>query len=460
MEAIYNMDIKETNFLKKKAQEILIGSSKIVDANNEQFDPTIYSIDHMAHNKAFKIFIEKNPDADYDLTLVEFKNRYREYRKEWQRRSKLKRGEFCEDSHIPLCVDIEVAAICDLACSFCFRDVIFTPDKIIDLEFAKELVQQAADVGVPSIKFNWRGEPLLHPQISELIRYAKEVGILEVMINTNATTLTRDKAKELISAGLDVIIFSFDGGSKETYEKMRPGRFRNNEFNIVYNNIQNFWDERKIAGSVFPRSKIQMVLTNETYAEQESFFKLFNHIVDEVTVTQYNERGGSLDDLDPADRFALKDYLQKNDLPLTTPYMKSADGQLYISTERSVCAQPFQRMLVTFDGRVGMCCHDWGAQHAIGYANKVAFESPNDAIDRVKTRAEKGKKGYETFKNAVNPKEYNTPEQKVSSLASIWSGSSIKTVREKQMAGCSADLKICEYCSYKDAYIWERVDEK
>jgi molybdenum cofactor biosynthesis enzyme MoaA len=454
------MGIKKTKSLRTKAQEILVGSSKIVDVNHEKFDPTIYSIDHMAYNKAFKIFIEKNPDADYDYTLNEFKNRYREYRKEWQRRSKLRRGQFCEDSDIPLCVDIEVAAICDLACSFCFRDVIFTPDKIIELDFAKELVKQAADIGVPSIKLNWRGEPLLHPQIAELIRFAKEVGILEVMINTNATTLTPDKSKELISAGLDVIIFSFDGGSKETYEKMRPGRFRKNEFNTVYNNIKNFCDERKIAGSVFPRSKIQMVLTNETYVEQENFFKLFNLIVDEVTVTQYNERGGSLDDLDLADRTALEDYLQKNDLPLTTPYMKSADGQLYISTERAVCAQPFQRVLVTFDGRVGMCCHDWGAQHSIGYANKAAIESPNDAIDGVKIRAERGKKGYETFKNAVKPKEYNTAEKKVSSLASIWSGNSIKTVRDMQMSGTSADVKICEYCSYKDAYVWECIDEK
>ena len=50
-------------------------------------------------------------------------------------------------------------------------------------------------------------------------------GILEVIINTNATSLTK-KSEELIDSGLDYIIYSFDGGSKATYEKMRPGRFK------------------------------------------------------------------------------------------------------------------------------------------------------------------------------------------------------------------------------------------
>ena len=57
-------------------------------------------------------------------------------------------------------------------------------------------------------------------------------------INTNATTLDK-KAEKLINSGLDQIIFSFDGGTKKTYEKMRPGRFKN-KFNKIYENIKNF----------------------------------------------------------------------------------------------------------------------------------------------------------------------------------------------------------------------------
>ena len=41
------------------------------------------------------------------------------------------------------------------------------------------LINQAAELKVPSIKFNWRGEPLLHPKLFDYIKYAKEKGILE-----------------------------------------------------------------------------------------------------------------------------------------------------------------------------------------------------------------------------------------------------------------------------------------
>ena len=56
-----------------------------------------------------------------------------------------------------------------------------------------DLIDQAADLQIPSIKFNWRGEPLLHPKLPKFIEYAKKKGILDTIINTNATTLSEKK---------------------------------------------------------------------------------------------------------------------------------------------------------------------------------------------------------------------------------------------------------------------------
>ena len=41
-------------------------------------------------------------------------------------------------------------------------------------------------------------------------------------------------AKKIIKSGLDLLIYSFDGGDKKTYEKMRIGRFKKNSFESVY----------------------------------------------------------------------------------------------------------------------------------------------------------------------------------------------------------------------------------
>ena len=43
---------------------------------------------------------------------------------------------------IPLCVDVEVASICDLACPFCYREFIVTPDKIINEKLCLDLIDQ------------------------------------------------------------------------------------------------------------------------------------------------------------------------------------------------------------------------------------------------------------------------------------------------------------------------------
>ena len=110
----------------------------------------------------------------------------------------------------------------------------------MNFELYKKIIDTAVKWKVPSIKLNWRGEPLLNPKLPKFINYAKTKGILEVSINTNATNLDKKRSNELIDSGLDLIIYSFDGGTKKTYEKMRPSRFKSNKFEDVLKNIRQF----------------------------------------------------------------------------------------------------------------------------------------------------------------------------------------------------------------------------
>ena len=136
---------------------------------------------------------------------------------------------------------------------------------------------------------------MLHPKLSDFIKYAKQKGIIETIINTNATKLNSKLSEKLINSGLDILIFSFDGGTKETYEKLRPGRFKENKFDDIYENIKNFKKIKENLNSILPITKVQMVLTEQTSNEQEQFFELFNDYVDDVSVKQYTERGGDLE---------------------------------------------------------------------------------------------------------------------------------------------------------------------
>ena len=62
----------------------------------------------------------------------------------------------CIKKIYPLCVDIETAAICDLACPHCYRQFIVTPDKIISDDLCFKIIDQAADMDVPLL--NLTGE--------------------------------------------------------------------------------------------------------------------------------------------------------------------------------------------------------------------------------------------------------------------------------------------------------------
>jgi hypothetical protein len=41
-------------------------------------------------------------------------------------------------------------------------------------KFAFKIINQCKDLKILSIKFNWQGEPLIYPELSEIISYAKK----------------------------------------------------------------------------------------------------------------------------------------------------------------------------------------------------------------------------------------------------------------------------------------------
>ena len=65
----------------------------------------------------------------------------------------------------------------------------------------------------------------------------------------------------------------------------------------IYQNIKRFSELKIQKNSKFPRTKIQMVLTDDTYNEVDNFYKLFDGIVDDISLKQYTERGGTFGDV-------------------------------------------------------------------------------------------------------------------------------------------------------------------
>ena len=421
--------------------------------NSSEKDRIEHFINNMSENGVYKFSKSYLKDD-----LKKLKNNYLKYRQNWKEQPKRiindKVNEYKVD-YIPLCIDIEVAAVCDLACPHCYRQYIATPDKIMKAELAYKLIDQAAEIGVPSMKFNWRGEPLLHPELPKFIKYAKEKGILETIINTNATMLNEKVCNSLLDSGLDILIYSFDGGSKKTYEKMRPGRFKENKFEQIFENIKRF-NEMKIAKNLkFPRTKIQMVLTNDTFDETESFYQLFDKIVDDISLKQYTERGANFDDIGKEMQEMILKKNLKN-IESEEVFMRDVDGTIYNSKRRLPCEQPFQRMLVTYDGRVSMCCYDWGSMHPVGYVSDETFKDDEKDYKDILKKSQNKKKGFEMM-NLELPKKFNTPDKKVETVLDIWRGYEIEKVRQAHLKNEGHKVEICKKCPFKETYDWQKI---
>jgi len=208
--------------------------------------------------------------------------KYREYRRQWSENPK---NTIVSD--FPLNIDIEATSQCNLSCTFCRTTYNREkyPAEYLDIDLYKKIVDEGAENGLMAVKFNWRGEPLLHPQLPEMVAYAKEKGIVDVFFNTNAQLLDKDKALKIINSGLDRITFSIEGYAKDVYEKNRKGA----DFDILRENVTNLFNIREEMGAKNPHIRIQTVLIPEIKDKLDEYVEFWKDYADEICCLNMKE---------------------------------------------------------------------------------------------------------------------------------------------------------------------------
>lgn len=159
--------------------------------------------------------------------------------------------------YLPLALWIEPTNKCNLKCVMCPNSVI-AQDKLGFMDF--KLYQKIIDEGKDYLSYVilcLSGESLLHPDLPKMIAYAKKNNI-KTYLSTNATVLTKSLSEKIIKAGLNWINFSFDGCSKEIYEKVRI----NAKFDITLKNVIDFLKVKKQLKSNVA-TELQIILLNQ-----------------------------------------------------------------------------------------------------------------------------------------------------------------------------------------------------
>lgn len=228
----------------------------------------------------------------------------------------------------PLHLDLELAGDCNLKCQFCrYGNDPFETTGMMDYNLAMDAIIQAYRMGVYSIKFQARGESALNKNLEGCIRTAKWMGILETQLNTNLVAFNEKRLKELCVSGLDVLIISIDGATKETYEKIRVGA----KWSKLVSNLKYLNSIKRR-----PKIRIQMVYQDENKHEVKLFKREFSKLCDELKIKPIRESNKK--------------------------------------RKRRSCGQPKQRMIVGWNGKVYGCCNCWYEESLVGDIGKKTLK--------------------------------------------------------------------------------------
>lgn len=241
-------------------------------------------------------------------------------------------------------------------------------------------------------------EPCIHPRINELIDILNKLECKLILV-TNGHNLHRKGIPALFDSNLEMVTFSFDGISKETYELVRVG----GNYERTLDNIENFRNAFKTSNTLFAvnftvlKCNMNEVSGAPEFWEQRNmdvlrFISMMIREDDDFLQKNslWNVRHEYFKRLDEAALHARKD---ESKICIASPYFQSAWGiengfvhsrntgvKLPMLYPREYqygadfgmtfnCKSPFVAARILWDGTV-MLCHN----QAVGNLYKKKFE--------------------------------------------------------------------------------------
>lgn len=172
---------------------------------------------------------------------------------------------------VPFEYVIEVTSRCNLHCPMCPREI--SPDlgnRDMDMDTFRRVLERIGDVA----SFIWLaglGEPMMNKHFMQMIAECRQAGIA-TGASTNGTFLTAKQQERLLDSDLDLLIVSFDGADKETYEKIRIGA----NFDKVRDNVRKLAARKVERGAKKPWLILQMIELSHTRGQAKNFRRMWN----------------------------------------------------------------------------------------------------------------------------------------------------------------------------------------
>lgn len=244
----------------------------------------------------------------------------------------------------PSRINIEPTNQCNLRCNMCPRRDLTRPVGDISLELFDKLAGEISRHAPAEVRLHKDGEPLMAPHIFELIDHIKtEAPSTLLNMDTNALLLDEEKAAKLLDSKLDVLLFSVNAATADTYKKVRGST----KYDQVIGNIERFLAMRRERGYVWPKVKVQLIVMAETKDEIGLFKEKWGpHDVDVLLIPAINWGG----------------------------HRPEVQSLMQLPAKRYPCGFLFNSFSINWDGRVSFCNVDFNHLGIIGDVNEQTIE--------------------------------------------------------------------------------------
>ncbi len=293
------------------------------------------------------------------------------------------------DPAVPLNLDLELCSLCSLRCPFCYwgEDRFQEDMKAIDWDygpmkrtmltgFAMRLIDEAADIGIPAMKFHGRGDGIHHPEYSRVLLYARAKNkFLDLQVNTHGCA-GEDKIAGLMAA--DKIMISLDSTIEARYKRMRVG----GDFAKVLKMV------RELLKVGHKNVWVRRVITKEN--RTEPFVDNCKHLFgDKVHVSEHFAFPGRNEAYNGA--------------------VEKVEGW-----DRTYCQYPSVRLLATASGLALPCCVDWRQEMVVGnFKEQSILEIWNgDKLRNLRAELRRNEFKSAICQNCTSFQSFKRPERK------------------------------------------------
>ena len=237
-------------------------------------------------------------------------------------------------SRFPHTVRIETTNACNAKCIICPHRKMERPVSYMGDALYEKIIDECSSYNCGSVHLHNFGEPLLDKNLAGRVRYAKQKGIKRVVIFSNGSLLTAENANELVDSGLDQIKVSFDGSTKEEFERIRFPL----KFDKIVNNIKELVKIRNLK-----KSPMKIKVACCSTSDKDETMRSLENCVDGFSfgkVHNWTDSG-----MDHADKSSI----------------------------RKPCSRVWQTFTVLSNGKAALCCLDYEGQVILGDVNKTSI---------------------------------------------------------------------------------------